>query len=116
MAIKATGRFGQIRGPFTKNVDLVGLIITDAKVTEEYRNKAYIELGISYAEKDAMIYGGPVEAIPTSLKFSLNGQEIWIGRTDIYETDDAIKLNQLEFLEHDAPASVLIEYRLYLDK
>ena len=53
--------------------------------------------------------------MPTSLKFRINGKELWMGRTDMYESDDVIKLTEFTFV-NDAPASVLIEYRLYLDK
>lgn len=112
MAIESTGKFGQIKGPFAQGEDLIQLIKDDAGLASGI---PCVELGISYAEKDAMIYGGPVEAMPTSLKFRINGKELWMGRTDIYESDDVIKLTEFTFV-NDAPASVLIEYRLYLDK
>lgn len=117
MAIQANGRFGQIQGPFTKNTNLKDLIATDAGYTE-VPTILYANLGITYAEKDAMIFGQgpePDYTTPYSLRFQItNGTEsyeIWLGRTQMYETDQEIGFDSLVFLD-DAPASVIIDYRL----
>ena len=108
MAIDPQGKFGQIRGPFTSNQDIATII----KNTEAITGTLYVELGVSYAEKDAMIYGkSPEGVIPSSLDMMINGNSIWMGRTDMYETDDFIPLRSFTFPQ-GAPASTLIEYRI----
>lgn len=112
MAIEPQGKFGQIRGPFANGED-VALII---RQIEGISATPYVELGVTYAEKDAMIYGKERDnTIPSSLKMLINGNEIWMGRTHMYETDGVVPLTSFVFPQ-GAPASVLVEYRLSLSK
>ena len=107
MAIEPNGKFGQIRGPFTNGQDIAQIIRDREGVTN-----VYTELGVTYAEKDAMIYGKSRSGeMPSSLEMMINGNSIWMGRTDMYETDGIIPLRSFTFPQ-GAPISTLIEYRL----
>ena len=101
------GLFGQLRGPFT-----AGENIKQTKMQND-NSSIYTFLGISIAEKDFMLFGKNEEneTQPYSLRFMINGEEFWIGRTQMYETSQEIELNSLVFPD-GAPASTLIEYRL----
>lgn len=106
------GIIGQIQGPFSSNTNVVQLI--NAKIGKPFGEPIFAKLGISLAEKDYMIFGAEEDGtMPTSFKFYLDqgegATEFWVGRTQIYESDEGITIKSLVFPQ-GAPASVLIEY------
>ena len=108
------GFIGQIQGPFSPTKNIVRLI--NAKIGKPLTAPIFAKLGVSLAEKDFMIFGAEEdsqEKMPTSFKFLLDQgegeEEFWVGRTQMYESDEGIKVHSLIFPQ-GAPASVLIEY------
>ena len=71
------------------------------------------KIGISIAEKDFMLFGKRENDQAASFEFAINGQTFFMGRTDMYETSDYIKLDTLTFPK-GAPASVTVDFRIYL--
>lgn len=68
-------------------------------------------LGVSIGEDDFMKLGSP--SGDRSFRFLINGQQIWMGRTYMYQTEkqlenDRGEINTIEFPD-GAPASVKVE-------
>lgn len=106
------GIIGQIQGPFSSNTNIVNLI--RAEIGGTGSAPIFAKLGISLAEKDFMIFGKEEDGtMPTSFKFYLDQgdgpEEFWVGRTQMYESDDGLTLTSLVFPQ-GAPASVFVEY------
>ncbi len=86
------GSIGQVQGPLT-SADIINF------------NNNYVKLGISIGEKDLMAW----EAEHHDFIFQIDSVRIKLGQTGMYETDDVIRINQLNFPD-GAPASLLVEY------
>lgn len=112
MAITGKGIFGQLVGPFEAGHNYVPEI--KAFISGRDTGKQpYVDLGISIAEKDFMLFGKRENDQAASFEFAINGQTFFMGRTDMYETSDYIKLDTLTFPK-GAPASVTVDFRIYL--
>ena len=77
------------------------------------------KIGISIAEKDFMIKSSPVSSFNFIIHHSSNdeGEEIWMGRSCIYETDEENKQNKYPMIysiqfPNGAPQSCLINITL----
>lgn len=110
------GIIGQLQGPFSSSDNIVNNIKAECyRVTGQVINPIFAKLGLSIAEKDHMIFtmGSDGESYPQSFKFIINvgdgNQEFWLGKTQIYESDDGLQVTYLNFPE-GAPASILIDY------
>lgn len=86
------GQIKQFRGPFS-----VGHTINTS-------GKCHI--GISIGEKDYMKLGS--EDADSSFRFLINGQEIWMGRTYIYEMTEDISNVHISFID-GAPSSIIVD-------
>lgn len=76
------GHVGQVVGPFTANVDL----LDDEQ-----------PIGLLTPEKDRpIIYKLGIQALPGTV-VRINGNDIKIGATGIYELDDVIKIKSIIF-------------------
>ncbi len=67
-------------------------------------------IGISISEKDYMLLGST--SGNKSFRFEINGQQIWMGRTYIYQTQkqiDGNTITTINFPDGTPPASMLIE-------
>lgn len=116
------GIIGQLAGPFSKNQNVIPLIANKEGVTAPI----FFKLGISLGEKDYMIYTKEkvtkeeqtikVE-VEKRFTFELNlgsgYEEFWLGKTQIYESDDGLNITGLRFPD-GAPASTLIEYTILM--
>ena len=85
------GTIQQYKGPF-KSTDVITL------------EKSY-KVGISIREKDFMKLGSQKHS---SLQFNINGENIHMGRTCMYEVDNPIPAGTITF-PSGAPQSVLVE-------
>lgn len=94
------GIAGQLCGPFNANQDLMPFIQNGGQL---------MQLGISIDTKDAMCFGGENDGY---LTFEINGEQICMGRTNMYEIGNPSTVRVLKFKE-DAPASVKINYLTY---
>lgn len=121
------GIMGQLIGPFSANQNVIPLIASKEGVT----SPIFFKLGISIGEKDYMIYTretvetyiDPKEHkeykkinVEKQFTFELGQnnaepEEFWLGKTQIYESDDGLTISHLSFPE-GAPASTLIEYTI----
>ena len=113
------GILGQLQGPFDAGTNIVNIIKAEYnRVTGEILNPVFVKLGLSIAEKDHMIFTMPIQSgdqYPQSFQFIIRqqgeaqGQTFWLGKTQIYESDDGLEITELSFPQ-GAPASVLIDY------
>ena len=116
------GIIGLLAGPFSKNQNVIPLIANKEGVTAPI----FFKLGISLGEKDYMIYTKEkVTKEENTIKvevekrftFELNlgggYEEFWLGKTQIYESDDGLNITGLRFPD-GAPASTLIEYTILM--
>lgn len=88
------GHVGQVVGPFSANVDLLD------------DNQA---IGIFTPEKDRpVIYKLGIQALPGTV-VQINGNNIKVGATGIYELDDIIKITSIIFPE-GAPNTTIIDF------
>lgn len=115
-----SGMIGQLVGPFNSNVNIIPLISNKEGIS----NLIFFKLGISLGEKDYMVYTREeVENDHVNIKKRFNfkitfgdelagsGTEFWLGKTQIYESDEGLYIKELIFPE-GAPASTLIEYTI----
>lgn len=91
------GWVGQIQGPFSAGEELLKRIKSDATSVSGVK----VKLGI---QTDIMVPGTSQESIVL-----INGEEVMMGRSGIYETDDLITLKSLKF-KFDAPADTIIDF------
>lgn len=93
----AVGTIEQYQGPF-----LVGSTLGF---------EGYCILGVSIGEDDFMKLGS--SSADRSFRFSINGNQIWMGRTYMYQTERQIEkevpINTIIGFPDGAPASVKIE-------
>ena len=104
------GTIGQIKGPFRGGQNAFA-----ALYAEEGSSSERMKIGVSIDQKDLLPFGN--EQIYTSgLSFTIVtpvGQSlIQMGRTGMYETDNAVQVNSLIF-SNDTPQSVIINYTIY---
>ena len=115
-----SGMIGQLVGPFNSDVNIIPLISNKEGIS----NPIFFKLGISLGEKDYMVYTREeVENDYVNIKKRFNfkitfgdelagsGTEFWLGKTQIYESDEGLYIKELIFPE-GAPASTLIEYTI----
>ena len=86
----AVGTIKQYQGPFEEGYQL--------------NLQGHCIIGISISEDDYMILG----ANQKSFQFTINGQQIWLGRTYMYQTEEQINNTIITFPD-GAPDSTLIE-------
>lgn len=91
------GCIGQIQGPFSAGEELLQRIKSGATSVTGVKCK----LGI---QTDIMVPGTDKESIVL-----INNEEVMMGRSGIYETDDLITLKSLKF-KFDAPEDTIIDY------
>ena len=95
MALNLThGAVGQLKGPFSQNESFAFIGVK-------------VKLGVSVGEKDFMQFGNPTGNNGFAIR--LDNELIRIGRTFLYETDDATDFVQLSFPQ-GAPASLIVDY------
>ena len=107
------GIIGQLQGPFSSSANVVDNIKAEClRITGQTISPIFAKLGLSIAEKDHMIFTAEGE-YPQSFQFIIDvgeGQEeFWLGKTQIYESDDGLQIDYLNFPQ-GAPASILIDY------
>ena len=88
------GHIGQVSGPFSANVDLLDDNGPIGTFTPEKERPVIIKLGIQAA-------GGTVVCI--------NGTNIKIGKTGIYELDNIVNINNLVF-PNGADENTIIDF------
>lgn len=76
------GRLGQVSGPFTANVDLLDDYQAIGSFTPELTRPILLKLGIQ-AEEGTVV--------------QINGANIKIGKTGIYELDNVVAIRSLIF-------------------
>lgn len=92
--MQTNGRTGQLKGPFTANQELIDLIKEDA-----VRDILYVHhIGIT-AKKWSHVF--------------LNDKEIKIGKTGIYEVDNA-EITSIKF-KNDMDKNTIIDYTIILE-
>lgn len=95
------GVIEQYQGPFEKGFTLTldGYCIIGVSIGED----AYMKLGSALDQNTGQV-------IEKSFRFVLNDQQIWMGRTYLYETEEKLDKIQTKIKFPDgAPASVLVE-------
>lgn len=101
------GTIGQVKGPFNAGENAFARLFQ-----EEGTNSETMRIGVSIDEKDFLPFGN-TSAYPNGFAFTITGTAgsdlIQMGRTCMYETDKAIRVNSLVF-ENDAPQSVIINF------
>ena len=107
------GMIGQAQGPFSSNDIINSIIIPQIREHGgDVSNPVFAKFGISIGEKDYMIFD-QMEEDGKRFKFIIDfgdGEKtIWMGKTQMYESDDGIEIQTLKFPE-GAPASVFVEY------
>lgn len=104
------GTVGQLKGPFHANRNVFTEVFAEDGASSEK-----MKIGVSINETDLMPYGNE-QTYSTGLAFIIatptENTTVQMGRTGMYETDDAIQLNSLMFL-NNTPQSVIINYTVY---
>ena len=88
------GRLGQVTGPFTANVDLLDDSQAIGSFTPESTKPILLKLGIQ-AEEGTIV--------------QINGANIKIGKTGIYELDNIVDIKSLVF-PNGADADTIIDF------
>ena len=88
------GTIEQFKGPFT------------SPSTVQIPSSSNCKIGISIGEDDFMLLGS--SSSDSSLKININGQQIWMGKTYIYEIGQQIDNTVLSFPE-GAPNSTIVD-------
>lgn len=91
------GYIGQLQGPFSAGEELLQRIKPGATSLAGVKCKLGIQTSI-------MVPGTSQESIVI-----INGTEIMMGRSGVYETDDLITVKSLKF-KFDAPAGTIIDF------
>lgn len=104
------GYLGQIKGPFLAGQNVLEDFYSNNNTTSEK-----LKFGISIDEKDLLPFGDEIN-YPTGLSFSVEGPNssslIQMGRTGMYESDDAVQISRIIF-SSDVPESVIINFVIY---
>ena len=114
------GIIGQLTGPFESTDNIITII----QNKEDIDTSIFFKLGISISEKYYMVYTqetvneGHVSVdgrfnfiITFGNELTGSGTEFWLGKTQIYESDEGLYIKELIFPQ-GAPASTLIEYTI----
>ena len=104
------GIMGQLQGPFTEGTNIIPYIINKVNsMGGNINNPIFAKIGITLAEKDFMLFGENKSSFKMLITIDGDTQEIWMGKTQIYESDNGLNLSSLIFPQ-GAPASVFIDY------
>lgn len=104
------GTIGQLKGPFQ-----AGQNVFSSLFAQEGTNSEKMKFGVSINEKDLMPFGN-LSSYPNGLAFNvatpIGTVLVQMGRTCMYETDGAVQVNSLSFI-NNTPQSVIINYVIY---
>ena len=95
----SVGTMEQYQGPFDEN--------------ESFQFNHPCVIGLSVSEDDYMQAGAPLDQQgqiqDQSIRFTINGEQIWLGRTYIYETEQQTGISEVVLTFPDgAPDSILL--------
>ena len=105
------GIIGQAQGPFSSETNVIDIIVPQIRAKGgDVSKPIFAKFGISIGEKDYMIFDKEEkDKFKFIIDFGDGETIVWMGKTQIYESDEGIRINTLKFPQ-GAPASVLIEY------